>query len=199
MNIEEQLAKIYLEENSDEFALLITKAYVDGYKQGLKKAREIYIDGIRYYDLGLPSGTLWSNPVCVKHQYTYLTYDLINYIDASDLQLPSIKDIDELMQNCMVTTNPGVVSQDVVITGPNGVAISIGTKDYRNNSSNPNSILCHRQGEEVAEFTNMFWLKSDPIDNQTIVGVVDYNNKSLSMSTHFTGHKLPYLLVKKPK
>lgn len=42
MKIEEQLAKIYLEENSNEFELLITKAYVEGYKQGLKKAREVY-------------------------------------------------------------------------------------------------------------------------------------------------------------
>lgn len=199
MKIEEQLAQLYLEENSDEFTALIAKAYIDGYKHGLKKAREIYIDGIRYYDLGLPSGTLWSNPVCVKHQYSYVTYDLISYLDACDLQLPSVKDIDELIQNSMVTTNPRCVAQDVVITGPNGVAITIGTKDYRNNPSNPNSILCHRQGQEVAEFTNMFWLKSDPIDNQTIVGIVDYENKSLSMSTHFTGHKLPYLLVKKPK
>ncbi len=199
MKIEEQLAKIYLEENSDEFTALITKAYIDGYKHGLKKAREVYIDGITYYDLGLPSGTLWSNPVRVKHQYTYVTYDLISYYDASDLQLPSVKDVDELIQNCMVTTNPGNVAKDVVITGPNGVTISIGTQDYKNNPSNPNSILCRRQGEEVAELTNMFWLKSDPKEHQTIVGLVDYKNKSLSMSTHFTGYKLPYLLVKKPR
>jgi hypothetical protein len=115
------------------------------------------------------------------------------------LQLPSVNDIDELIQNCMVTTDPLNIANDVVITGPNGVAIRIGTKDYRNNSSNPNSILCRRQGEEVTELTNMFWLKSDPIDNQALVGLVDYKNKSLSISTHFTGYKLPYLLVKKPK
>jgi hypothetical protein len=199
MKIEEQLAKLYLEENKDEFTSLITKAYIDGYNHGLKKAREIDIDGLKYYDLGLPSGTLWSNPICVKHQYTYVTYDRVSYLDVSDLQLPSVKDVDELIQNCMVTMDSLNIANDVVITGPNGVAISIGTKDYRNNPSNPNSILCRRQGQEVPEFTNMFWMKSDPIDNQTLVGLVDYNNKSLSMSTHFTGYKLPYLLVKKPK
>lgn len=199
MNIEEQLAKIYLEENSNEFESLITKAYVEGYKQGLKKAREVYIDGIRYYDLGLPSGTLWSEPIHVKHQYSYVTYDLISYFDASDLQLPSIQDVDELIQNCMLVTRPNVVSQDVVITGQNGVTIGIGTKDYRNNPSNPNSILCRRQGQEVAEYTNMFWLKSNPRDKQAMVALVDFKNKSLSISTHFTGYKLPYLLVKKPK
>lgn len=64
----------------------------------------------------------------------------------------------------MVTTNPSRVSQDVVITGQNGISIGIRTKDYRNNPSNPASILCHRQGQEVPEFTNMFCLKSNPID-----------------------------------
>lgn len=97
----------------------------------------------------------------------------------------------------MLLTRPNVVSQDVVITGQNGV--TIGTKDYRNNSSNPNSILCRRQGQEIAEYTNVFWLKSNPRDKQAMVALVDFKNKSLSISTHFTGYKLSYLLVKKPK
>ena len=43
-----------------------------------------------------------------------------------------------------------------------------------NNPSNLNSVTCYRQGEGVQELTNMFWLKSDVIDNQAMVGYVEY-------------------------
>lgn len=199
MKIEEQLAQLYVDRNNDALTSIITKAYIEGYKHGLKEAREINIDDVRYYDLGLPSGTLWSQPIYVKHQYSYVTYNLISYYDACDLELPSPQDFEELKQYCMVTTDARNIAQDVVITGPSGQAIDIGTKDYRNNPSNPNSVLCHRQGQEVVELTNKFWLKSDVHDNHAVVALVDYKDKSISLSTHFIGYKLPYLLVKKPK
>ena len=198
MRIEEHLAKLYVEEKSDELVSIITQAFIDGYKRGLKQAHDVYIDGVRYYDLGLPSGTLWSLPITVKHQYSYVTYDRVSYSDACDFELPSIQDFEELKNHCIVLTDNNV-AQNVIIKGPSGENIQIGTKNYKNNPSNPNSITCYRQGEGVQELTNMFWLKSDVIDNQAVVGYVEYEKKSISLSTCFTGYKLPYILVKKLK
>ena len=199
MKIEELLAKQYLETHTDEITSIITKAFLEGYKHGLKKSREIYIDGITYYDLGLPSGTLWSRPICVDHPYSYVTYDWTNYLNASTLELPTIEDLEELKKYCMIINDPRNVAQNVVIVGPSGERLEIGTKNYLNNSSNPNSMLCRRQGENMAEFTNMFWLKSSPQDNHAAVGVVNFKEKTLTSSTYFTGFKLPYILVKKTK
>ena len=198
MRIEEHLAKLYVEEKSDELVSIITKAFIDGYKRGLKNAHDVYIDGVRYYDLGLPSGTLWSFPITVKHQFSYTTYERLTYTDACDLEFPTIQDFEELKNHCIVLTDT-CQEHNVVIKGPSGENILIGTKNYKNNPSNPNSVTCYRQGEGVQELTNMFWLKSDAIDNQALVGYVEYEGKSISLSTCFTGYKLPCILVKKLK
>lgn len=198
MRMEEQLVKRYLEEHYGEITSIVSKAYIEGYNQGLKKAREINIDGIRYYDLGLPSGTLWSAPIRVKHPNNY-AYDRDNYCNVSNLELPTVEDFDELRKYCMVSINPANVEQSVVITGPSGERIEIGTKDYLNDNSNPNSMLCRRLGEGVAKYTNMFWLKSDIDNNHAAVCMVNYIDKTLTLSSYFTGYKLPYILIKRMK
>ena len=60
----EELAQQYAEEKAAEMAELLKAAYLKGYEQGeLKVACSISIEGVEYYDLGLPSGTLWSKPI----------------------------------------------------------------------------------------------------------------------------------------
>ena len=60
----EELAQQYAEEKAAEMAELLKAAYLKGYEQGeLKVACSISIEGVEYFDLGLPSGTLWSKPL----------------------------------------------------------------------------------------------------------------------------------------
>ena len=57
----EEFAQQYAEEKAAEMAELLKAAYLKGYEQGeLKVACSISIEGVEYYDLGLPSGTLGS-------------------------------------------------------------------------------------------------------------------------------------------
>lgn len=197
MNIDEFKLKQISEFCMPDILSLIKKAYMEGYDVGYNNSREILVGGIRFYDLGLPSGTLWSDPVTIKHPYTYVTYDLKSYDSVCGLGLPSMEDLQELLDNCSVVTAQNSVSADVVIIGPSGARLSIGTQDYLNHPSNPNSVLCCRRGEKVEPRTNKFWLMSDTIDNKAKTGLVDYGKETISSSSHFTGFKLPYLLVKK--
>lgn len=199
MKTEEFFANNYIDCHKNKIIEVISEAYIEGYRQGLMESDRIRIDGVTYCDLGLPSGTLWSiSPIHLKHKYTYITYDMQSYDKVASLNIPSVEDFLEIQKHCMVTINSGNMAKDVVIIGPNGNRITIGTMDYKNNPSNPCSVTCRRLGEEVAKYTNMFWIKSDLLSEQkATVGVVDYNEKMISCSSYFTGFKLPYFLVKR--
>lgn len=198
MNIEEQIALNYYEScDVPDIKAIILNAFSEGYYQGLKKRCEITIDRTTFYDLGLPSETLWSAPICQQHPYTYVTYELASYSDVCDLTLPTLEDLQELISNCMINRDNRLVSKDIVVIGPSGERIGIGTQNYRNHPDNPNSVMCIRQGECVNEHENMFWIKSDVVDNCATVAVVNFDDKTISISKAFTGYKLPYILVKK--
>lgn len=199
MKHSEEVAQLYWESHMNEWKSLITKVYSDGFESGFKRSLEINLNGIKFYDLGLPSGTLWSSPVTVNHDFSYVTYDLQCYDTVRDLDIPSLADFQELLDNCSVLAYSQIVSKDVVIIGPNGNRINIGTKDYMNNPNNPCSTVCRRQGENTEKSTNMFWLKSEIVDNNAEVGVVDFDDCTIMHSNHFTGFKLPYLLVRKTR
>ena len=126
-------------------------------------------------------------------------YTLEAYGNVSEMVLPTIEDFQELVQYCRCVFNETSRSKEVTIVGPSGERIQIDTKNHLNRPENPNSHIRIRQGENVPTGTNMFWLKSDIKDNQTNVWVIDTNNKTLYVSTHYIGYKLPYLLVRKTK
>lgn len=197
MKIEEQMALSYYESHAMEIKKIILNSFTEGYSQGLKRMQEVTLDRVRFHDLGLSSGTLWSSPVCENHPDTYVTYKLASYNDVCNLPLPTLEDYQELIHNCRIDHNTSLVSKDIEIIGPNGKRIGIGTQDYRNRPDNPNSMMCIRKGESVNEYENIFWLKSDVIDNYATVAVLNFNKKTILLSKHFTGDKLPYILVKK--
>lgn len=195
--IEDQMALDYYERHIPAIKTIILEAFIEGYFQGLKKTQEVLINSVRFYDLGLPSGTLWSSPICENHTFTYVTYELASFNDVCNLPIPTLEDLQELINNCVVSSLSNVVSKDVIVIGPNGKNIHIGTKNYLNRPDNPNSVMCLRKGEGVNEYENMFWIKSDVVDNYAVVAVVNFNEKTISLSRHFTGYKLPYVLVKR--
>lgn len=195
MDIKKQAALNYYEDCATDIKEIILKAFTEGYSQGFEKRCEMTIDRTSFYDLGLPSRTLWSEPILRQHPYTYVTYELASYSDVCDLPLPTLDDLQELINNCRTDRHPTMVSKDVVVIGPNAKRINIGTQDYHHNG--PGSMLCRRQGECVNEHENMFWIKSDIVDNCATVAVVNFNDKTISISKAFTGYKLPYILVRK--
>lgn len=197
MKVEELLAQSYYESHEAQIKELILSAYKEGYNHGLKKSHEIKIDRVTYIDLGLPSGTLWSNPMyIIPPGCNYRNYDMCSYSEVCELALPTQEDFEELLHHCKFSfyDNP---SKSVQVTAPNGQRILIETQDHLNRPENRMSHLRVRKGEKVPAGTNMFWLKSEVKDNEAKVVVVDTNDNRLDYSTHFVGYKLPYLLVKK--
>ena len=170
----EELAQQYAEEKAAEMAELLKAAYLKGYEQGeLKVACSISIEGVEYYDLGLPSGTLWSKPL------GSYGYKLFSYNDASRFDgLPTEAQWEEL-KKCRI--------YDDDIIGCSGMRIYIDTSrsnylDYR--------------GENAPEGYNYFWLKSE-MDEKGVAKAGSFNANGLSIVSHFAGYKLPIMLTKK--
>lgn len=90
----EEKAKAYAQEALKDELSKVEQAYIDGYKAGLSenKSLPINIDGVEYYDFGLPSGNLWSKPLLDDEDI------ILNkpYCEVEHLSLPTQSDILEL-------------------------------------------------------------------------------------------------------
>lgn len=90
----------------------IAEAYIKGYEDGVKSVPvENPIteeDGIKYYDFGLPSGLLWSEPLQKDGELL-----MCPYIEASKYRLPTEEEVRELFEICSCT--------NAYIKGRNGV------------------------------------------------------------------------------
>lgn len=90
------------EEKAREFAInalkedldKLAKAYLEGYNAGKSenKANPINIDGVEFYDMGLPSGTLWSSTILDnKGEAIRATYK-----EVMDADIPTPEEVKEL-------------------------------------------------------------------------------------------------------
>ena len=176
----EELAQQYAEEKAAEMAELLKAAYLKGYEQGeLKVACSISIEGIKYYDLGLPSGTLWSKPL--PYASNNSEYKKFSHNDASRFDgLPTEAQWEELMK-CRI--------YDDYIIGYSGMRIPIST-------IREGGFGIDDRGENVPKGNNLFWLKSE-MDEKGEAKAGRFNADGLSIVSHFAGYKLPIMLTKK--
>lgn len=169
----EELAQQYAEEKAAEVAELLKAAYLKGYEQGeLKVACSISIEGVEYYDLGLPSGTLWSKPLHYSYTREHRTF---SHNDASRFDgLPTEAQWEEL-RKCRIYVD--------TIIGCSGTRIdTVVSKGY--------------EGEEIPKGFKYFWLKSEMDENgEAKAGRI--SNNHLSIVSHFAGYRLPVMLTKK--
>ena len=102
----------------------IEQAYKDGYLNGFEDGREearncISTGEVRYVDLGLPSGTLWSDDYVKKDgKIMYWAYG-----DACSKSIPTEEQWNELQENCTwryTRENNSLVAKCI---GPNGQMI----------------------------------------------------------------------------
>ena len=176
----EEFAQQYAEEKAAEMAKLLKAAYLKGYEQGeLKVACSISIEGIKYYDLGLPSGTLWSKPL--PYASNNSEYKKFSHNDASRFDgLPTEAQWEELMK-CRI--------YDDYIIGYSGMKIPIST-------IREGGFGIDDRGENVPKGNNLFWLKSE-MDEKGEAKAGRFNADGLSIVSHFAGYKLPIMLTKK--
>lgn len=176
----EEFAQQYAEEKAAEMAKLLKAAYLKGYEQGeLKVACSISIEGIKYYDLGLPSGTLWPKPL--PYASNNSEYKKFSHNDASRFDgLPTEAQWEELMK-CRI--------YDDYIIGYSGMRIPIST-------IREGGFGIDDRGENVPKGNNLFWLKSE-MDEKGEAKAGRFNADGLSIVSHFAGYKLPIMLTKK--
>ncbi len=191
----EEFANLFVENNIESIKVLLKQAYISGYEQGNLDSVLIYnIDDVQYVDLGLPSGTLWAEPLKMKY-YNYC-YRMFSYKDAKHLNIPTEDQYKELMENCQILFE-GNGGNAVTIVGKNGMKLKVYTENYMCFPDNPTkySIGVSYKGENTPKGQNFLWLKSDIENDHAVVAAVEYNHELYSCK-HFTGFKLPVFLVK---
>lgn len=177
------IAEKYTNEILEDVKKLIKQAFIKGFELGCSNpiVSTIQENGVKYIDLGLPSGTLWSEAAYRKSGAT--CYTKFSHVDAQGLNLPSEQQVKELCQH----TKAIVVGSTVKIVGPNGQRIMIkNDKGYNGEGADDGSI--------------MFWVSGAP-DNSHAAPVCQlwFEDGSFGIQKHFAGYKLPVLLTKSNK
>lgn len=177
----EQLSYMYCDKMQNIISDMIQKAFTEGYEKGVaSQIKNFNIDGVEYFDPGLPSGTLWS---CALQHFDYGWHlVLATYEQVAELNLPTKEQWEELCEHC-------IIKKKKLIT-PSGY--KLGYPTAKNGPSN--RYTTYTLGEECEKGRNKFWLKSTPTSHQADVVVFDVDVNEFS--THFTGFKLPFFLVK---
>ena len=192
MNIKEKARKFAEGKAMSILDQAIEEAYAEGYRDGYKDREaelpvELQENKIEYIDLGLPSGTKWSSDY--EHTNSELMY--LPYSEASDLNIPTKEQFEELLNNCkwirMVDSNNSFTGFTVV--GLNGKNIYLGCTGYI------------QIEETISKQCSFFWLKenektNNPQKPHAYLYSYNNNNSTRETSTEFCGYKLAIRLVK---
>lgn len=104
----------------------IEQAYADGYNDGMKHIEneklEAMKDGVEFIDLNLPSGTKWSSTCLYNH---IEQPDLMTYMEASKLNIPTKEQFEELCSNCAIDIILETKKNRIQFTGINGEKLDI--------------------------------------------------------------------------
>ena len=170
----------------------IEEAYVKGYNAACEemkneKVKIVEVNGVSFIDLGLPSGTLWSNGFYSADNSNFISQMTFN--EAQKYSLPSWEQCQELFSVCRVRTNR---STEATILSPDGKKIFLRRTVHEND------------GQGNTRWVIKFWLNQE--QNQRMGKcAVNYGNLkdygdgyilSFQQSTEFKGELLPLLLVK---
>ena len=188
MNITERSKQYAQGKALEAITAAIEKAYQDGYNDGLNhlelEKMEAAKTGVKYVDLGLSSGTLWSKCYLGEGE------DLYSYLDASKFNIPTKEQYEELFKESKVCylKNCYDVRIGIKFIGPNGGEIQILYKRIQDldatNSKNQSFY---------------FWIKDDEAgDKKNCAGIItdDQDIMETPVNKIFMGLKLPVMLVK---
>lgn len=169
----------------------IAQAYADGYRDGYKdREEEIPVDlrdnKTEYVDLGLPSGTLWSNNYEKENGKTlYLPYG-----KAAKYAIPTEEQWNELFECCrwmLHRSSSGIYFYGVTCIGSNGNSIYLGTRGYKKDTSDYGGDRCY------------FWIldNEDNIEKNSMRIDCVKGQMQTEIVKKFSGYKLPLRLVRK--
>ena len=167
----------------------VEQAYKDGYHDGFNEGRSVATadlcdeeDG--FVDLGLPSGTLWSEDYLSENgDVLYWTYG-----EAEHESLPTIEQWRELQDICVWRYYRNNNTSMAKCIGPNGNAL-----DFK--------VTGRMIADELLLANAFFWISSDEISpNNRITAAIRFYKNGTGDATHescFVGYRLPVRAVKK--
>lgn len=174
------------------------KVYADGYRDGYKdRAEEIPVNmrpnQTKYVDLGLPSGTLWSDDYeRTEEGIMYLPYE-----EAEKMGIPTEEQWNELLEHCRFYgdySSSGLTFYGLIFIGPNGNSIKFRSKGYMKDKTITGNI--NYGGGKV-----YFWISDKEVNDahEKKVILADGGTKrtsNIEVSNFFSGYKTPIRLVK---
>lgn len=191
----EELSEQFTNEVIEKIKPLINETFLKGYELGaLQTASTVKVDDVTYYDLGLPSGTLWSDPITFDSN----SYRMLCHSDALKLNIPTREQCEELLDYCKL--NPlrdwgSFLIKGVEIIGFNGKRLNLRCYNHYRDLGRRDDYI----GEGINNnYENKFWIKGKP-DSDNYAPVLWANIQHCKCSYdkfHYTGFKLPVILVK---
>ena len=189
MNIQEEAKKYAQDRIISLLEQAVADAYVKGYNAACEelnneKGKIVEVDGLKFIDMDLPSGTLWCTEL---YGESYLSKGhLMNFQEAVKYSLPTWDQCLELFRECKVTNN---INGGIIIRSKSSRDIHLPSisdmypHDFRDDvvsfwlrDENPKSSYC-------ALTNNLERMKDGAIVR-------------ISRESKFKGDKLPILLVK---
>jgi hypothetical protein len=182
MNLSEKAKEYASGKGADAITAAIEQAYINGYNAGYEDCKanikpEIVEDEVEYVDLGLPSGTLWSNGCKTNKEKAYLYF---SYDDAAKHNIPTKEQYQELIVNCEIIpiTNSNGYVRGYKYLGRSGISISIFLTDLIPENKKGNRAL-------------RYWLRDEDEGNTRLCAF-----DRIQTDRVFMGYKLPIMLVK---
>lgn len=164
---------------------VVAQAYIDGYNEACKEnGKEVatcVVDGIEYVDLGLPSGTLWATDYLRKDG----EIEYMPYMQAEKLSIPTVEQIEELINCCDFNIPSGGLIDIIGITGE---ILHLEESGYYKGTEKVDGDCMYFWGKpESQKYGNAFYKYLGP-----------NSSSNPSITERFKGYKLPMLLVKNP-
>lgn len=190
----QERAEMYAAEKMNELMTkAIAQAYEDGYRNGYKDKESDVVElddtelDVEVYDLGLPSGTLWTQGYFEDEEGE----QFFAYAKAAKLGLPTKEQVDELIENCKWQGDysyRGTIFNYGNCVGATGESIRFNSNGYMEGLNN------------CGDSSAYFWIQDDEDGtekNAVRIGGV-YNGKpSIKIVKIFSGYRLPVLVVRK--
>ena len=190
VNLNERAANYAAEKTNELLANAIAQAYANGYRDGIKSSSFVVTAGVKFVDLGLPSGTMWADKFLMENDgVSYLPYK-----DADLKNIPTEEQWDELWNSCQwkYDLDDSRELLKAYCVGPNGNVLEFETTGYIEAASISHSYMVK------------FWIKDcrdvDIKHSATISFGGTYNyRRGLENATSdlFSGYRLPVMLVRK--
>lgn len=178
----EEFAKVFVNSKINDISALLEEAYLEGYKKGEENnINKINIDGIEFFDPGVPSGTLWS---CAPQYFNYGWHlERKTFYEVEKLSLPTKEQWEELLEYCQV--------DELHIITRYGDKLGYPIAD----NSPSNRYTTYTLGEKCEKNLNKFWMAGSP-DDKGMIEVILFDRDVIGYDTHFSGYKLPFFMVK---